>query len=115
MGACACTGYDGAADAAAVSDAFVSYSRRDAQFVLNVVQAMQAHGKEIWMDVEGIADGEVFPDALQEAIETAVVFVYVISPDSASAAECAREAELAVSYGKRIVPRLPPGFRRGPP
>src|SRR4051794_9886181 len=56
------------------------------------------------MDVEGIADGEVFPEALQEAIEAAAAFVYVISPDSASSAECAREAELAVGYGKRIVP-----------
>ena len=49
-------------------DVFVSYSRSDAEFVHGLVSELEARGKSVWLDTEGIGDGEVFPDAIRLAI-----------------------------------------------
>ena len=51
-------------------DVFVSYSRDDVAFVRQLVDALHAHDKDVWVDVEGIRDAEVFPAALRSAIES---------------------------------------------
>jgi hypothetical protein len=53
-----------------VADVFISYSRRDAEFVHRLQDELESRGKEVWVDVEGIRDAEVFPYALQRAIES---------------------------------------------
>ena len=52
-----------------VADVFLSYSRRDGEFVHRLTSALQERGKDVWLDVEGIRDTEVFPEALRRAIE----------------------------------------------
>ena len=66
--------------------------------------ALEARGKEVWVDVEGIRDGEVFPEALRRAIESSDAFVFVISPDSVHSSFCEEEVEHAARLNKRIVP-----------
>src|SRR3954451_19927567 len=83
---------------------FISYSRRDSQFVGGLAAGLRARGKDVWIDIEGIRDAEIFPVALQEAIESSDGFVFVISPASVSSEYCMREVGNAVEYGKRIVP-----------
>jgi WD40 repeat protein len=58
----------------------------------------------VWVDVDGIRDGEVFPEALRRAIESSDSFVFVISPDSVRSSFCEEEVEHAASLNKRIVP-----------
>jgi hypothetical protein len=65
-----------------MADVFVSYSRRDTEAVQRLVEGLQARGKEVWLDVDGIRDAEVFPAALRRAVEGSDGFVFVISPDS---------------------------------
>ena len=65
-----------------MADVFLSYSRRDGKFVRRLASALQDRGKEVWVDVDGIRDAEVFPEALRRAIESSDAFVFVISPDS---------------------------------
>ena len=33
-----------------------------------MVAALQERGKEVWVDVEGVRDAEVFPEALRQAV-----------------------------------------------
>ena len=87
-----------------VADVFLSYSRLDGAFVRRLFSALRARGKDVWVDVDGIRDGEVFPDALHRAIESSDAFVFVISPDSVHSSFCEEEVEHAAHLNKRIVP-----------
>jgi WD40 repeat protein len=87
-----------------LADVFVSYSRRDAEPVQRLVAALQERGKDVWMDVDGIRDAEVFPAALRTAVEGSDGFVFVISPDSVASDFCEQEVEHAIELNKRIVP-----------
>ena len=89
-----------------MADVFVSYSRRDSEFVRRLASSMTEHGKEIWVDTEGIADGEVFPEAIKRAIEQSDAFLFVITPASVASAYCENEVEYARELQKRIVPVL---------
>ena len=83
---------------------FISYSRRDSHFVGPLAEGLRGRGKDVWIDIEGIRDAEVFPTALREAIDSSEGFVFVISPASVSSRYCMREVGDAVETGKRIVP-----------
>jgi WD40 repeat protein len=89
-----------------MADAFVSYSRRDGEFVNRLVDGLTERGKDVWVDVEGIRDAEVFPAALRSAVEQSDAFVFVISPDSVASDYCEQEVEHALELNKRIVPLL---------
>ncbi len=89
-----------------MADVFVSYSRRDAAFVSVLVEDLQDHGKSVWVDTDGIGDGEVFPDVIRAAIEGSDVFVFVITPDSAASRFCESEVDHALELNKRVVPVL---------
>jgi WD40 repeat protein len=87
-----------------MADVFVSYSRRDSEFVRRLTASVAEHGKEAWLDTEGIADGEVFPEAIKRAIEGSDAFVFVITPAAVKSAYCEHEVEYAREMQKRIVP-----------
>jgi WD40 repeat protein len=89
-----------------MADVFLSYSRRDSEFVTRLAQSIEDRGKAVWLDVEGIADGEVFPEAIKRAIEQSDAFVFVITPASVASSYCENEVEYAREMAKRIVPVL---------
>jgi TIR domain-containing protein len=89
-----------------MADAFVSYSRRDQEFVGRLTESIAARGKEVWLDTEGISDGEVFPEAIKRAIEGSDAFLFVITPSAVTSAYCENEVEYARKLHKRIVPVL---------
>jgi len=87
-----------------MADVFISYSRRDSRFVRALADGLRLHGKDVWLDIQGIRDAEVFPEALSSAIGSSDGFVFVISPASVESLYCMREVGDAVDAGKRIVP-----------
>lgn len=87
-----------------MADVFVSYSRSDSELVDRLVERLRERGKDVWVDVEGIRDAEVFPAALRRAVEGSDGFVFVISPDSVASPFCEQEVDHAVELNKRIVP-----------
>ena len=89
-----------------MADVFVSYSRRDSEFVTRLAGSVSERGKAVWMDTEGIADAEVFQDAIKRAIEGSDAFLFVITPASVRSAYCENEVEYARDLNKRIVPVL---------
>ena len=89
-----------------MADVFVSYSRRDSEFVRRLADSVSERGKDVWLDTEGIADAEVFPEAIKRAIEGSDAFVFVITPSSVESAYCENEVEYARDLQKRIVPVL---------
>src|SRR4051812_21187887 len=87
-----------------MADVFISYSRSDTPFVGALADGLRLHGKDVWLDINGIRDAEVFPEALRNAIGSSDGFVFVISPASVKSQYCMREVGDAVDAGKRIVP-----------
>jgi len=89
-----------------VPDVFVSYARDDATFVRDLVDRLEQAGKTVWIDTDGIGDGEVFPEAIRSAIEQSDAFVFVITPTSVASRFCETEVEYADSLHKRLLPVL---------
>ena len=89
-----------------MADVFVSYSRRDSDFVGRLSAALDVRGKDVWVDTGSIADAEVFPQAIRTAIEGSDAFLFVITPEAVSSTYCEQEVGYAGELGKRIVPVL---------
>src|SRR5262249_54380196 len=89
-----------------MSDVFVSYSRRDADFVHRLVDALTAHGLTAWVDEKGIPPSAEWMREILGAIESADCFVYVVTPEAAASEVCALELQHAFENNKRILPVL---------
>ena len=87
-----------------MADAFISYSRRDADFASRLAQELSNRGKSIWLDTEDIAPAARWADEIRAAIESSDAFVFVISPSSVASAECAKELQHALDVRKRVIP-----------
>ncbi len=85
-------------------DVFISYSRKDQQFVRRLEEELKARGREAWVDWEGIRPTEEFLVAIFGAIESADTFVFVLTPDSIASPVCGREIAHAAAHNKRMVP-----------
>ena len=87
-----------------VLDAFVSYSRRDADRIMAIVQAARARGRTMWVDTDDIPAGAPWRTELGTAIEAANAVVCCVSRAWLTSDECRREYRRAVELGKRLIP-----------
>lgn len=88
-------------------DAFISYGRLDSKaFALGLHQKLTEQGHQIWFDYNDIPFGVDFKKQIQDGIEKAHNFLFVISPHSVNSIHCAAEIDIAISYNKRIIPLL---------
>src|SRR5262245_59076894 len=93
-------------ESATVSDVFISYSRTDQSFVRHLVAALQAAGRNVWVDWNDILPSAKWHEEINAAIDDADAFVFVISPDSLSSQTCSLELAHALDARKRIIPLL---------
>jgi WD40 repeat protein len=94
------------ADIYNMSDVFLSYSRRDAEFCKQVFTDLKARDKEVWADFEDIPKAADWWEEIKAGIDAADAFVFIISPDSVRSDVCRDEVEHAVAQNKRILPIL---------
>jgi WD40 repeat protein len=87
-----------------MSDLFISYSRKDKEFVRRLDEALKRREREAWVDWEGIRPTEEFMGAIYGAIEAADTFVFVLTSDSISSTVCGLEIAHAAKHNKRLVP-----------
>lgn len=85
-------------------DVFISYSRRDRDFVLRLNEGLEARGKDAWVDVDDIPASAEWLREIHEGIDASDAVLFVLSPDSAVSRECARELDHALERRKRILP-----------
>src|SRR4051812_38418211 len=98
-------------------DVFVSYSRRDKDFVADtLLPALVARGKDVWIDLEDIPPAADWRQQVLVGVAAANAVLFVISPDSLSSAVCAEELARAVELHKRLIPvvRREPGAAEVP-
>ena len=83
---------------------FVSYSRRDREFVARIVDRLEASGHDVWIDTDDIVGSDRWRASIGEAIARADVVVLVVSPASMSSKNVEREITVAAEEDRRIIP-----------
>ncbi len=86
------------------NDVFISYSRRDKEFVQQLDGAFRKLSRDPWIDWNDIQPSEDWWQAIEAGIEAAETFVFVMSPDSVISQVCRQEVEHAVNHNKRLLP-----------
>ncbi len=89
-----------------IRDVFISYSRRSLEFARHVHQSLVDEGFSVWFDQNNIPLGVDFQDEIDQGIEKAHNFIFIISPSSVRSSYCLKEVKLAVKRNKRIIPIL---------
>lgn len=100
---------------------FISYSRKDQDFVVRLAGALEARGIDVSRDVDDLLPAEEWREQLEQLIAAADTVIFVISPESVSSEVCAWEIELVEKLHKRLAPvvyrdapndRVPAGISR---
>jgi WD40 repeat protein len=87
-----------------MSDVFISYSRKDKDFVEALHSALKNCDRTTWVDWSNIPLTADWWQEIQSGIEAADTFLFVISPDSVVSTVCNQEIEHAVLHHKRLFP-----------
>jgi hypothetical protein len=83
---------------------FISYSRRDTEFVTRLASDLDAQVAGVWFDQSAIQLGENWHDEIMEGIRDCKAFVLVLSPDAAESKYVREEVNKALELGKAIFP-----------
>jgi len=87
-----------------MAEVFISYSRKDKDFVRKLNDALIAYERNPWIDWKDIAPTAEWNEEILHNIEAADHFVFVISPDSVVSSNCKREIDHAAQNHKKMVP-----------
>ena len=87
-------------------DIFISYSRRDQEFVTRLASDLHAQVAGVWFDQSTIQAGQKWHDEIMEGIRECKAFVLVLSPDAMESRYVREEVNKALELGKTIFPIL---------
>ena len=85
---------------------FISYSRHDGEFVRPLVRALEARGKDVWVDLDDIPKSADWHARVEHGIEASKAVVVVLSPSLAASQICGEEIRHAIEHNKRLIPIL---------
>jgi len=89
------------------SDVFVSYGRKESKhFAGRLAERLSFRGYEVWIDQRDIPLAIDFQEQINDGINRADNFIFVIAPHAIKSEYCLREIELAIKLNKRIIPIL---------
>ena len=88
-------------------DTFISYGRADSKaFATKLHGELLKEGFKVWFDQNDIPLGVDFQNQIDDGIEKAHNFLFIIAPHSVNSPYCLKEIELAIKRKKRIIPLL---------
>ena len=85
-------------------DIFISYSRRDQEFVTRLASDLDAQVAGVWFDQSTIQAGQKWRDEIMEGIRECKAFILVLSPDAMESHYVREEINKALELGKTIFP-----------
>lgn len=85
-------------------DIFISYSRRDQEFVERLASDLHEKVAGVWFDQASIQVGQKWRDQIMDGIRACRVFILVLSPDAAESQYVREEVTKALELGKTIIP-----------
>jgi len=83
---------------------FLSYSRKDEEFVLRLRDALETQAIEVFRDVDDTLPGEEWLRRLWSLIEASDTVIFVLSSRSVASDVCRKEVSYATSLHKRVYP-----------
>jgi hypothetical protein len=83
---------------------FISYSRKDIDFVRKLAGDLEKAGYDVWWDLTDLRGGDDWPRVIPSAIESSAFFLVVLSPNSAVSDWVEKEYTLALDLRKKIIP-----------
>lgn len=89
-----------------MAEIFISYSRRDKEFVRKLADALEARKRTVWADWKDIPLTSEWLKEMLKNIEDAECFLFVLSPDSAKSTNCGDEVDHADANHKKVLPIL---------
>ncbi len=87
-----------------MTQVFISYSRKDSEFVERLAGDLRLAGLVIWYDLSGLDGGTRWGTEIQSAIENSQFFLVVISPNSLDSKWVQREFLFAESCNLKVIP-----------
>ena len=87
-------------------DIFISYSRRDQEFVTRLAADLDTQVAGVWFDQSTIQVGQNWHAEIMDGIRECRAFILVLSPDAAESRYVREEVNKALELGKAIVPVL---------
>jgi len=87
-----------------MSHIFISYSRKDSEFVDRLIQALELYGFPTWKDVTAISGGDVWKATISRAVRECDAFLVVLSPQSANSENVSKELAVATKHARRVLP-----------
>lgn len=83
---------------------FVSYSRKDQEFVKKFVEELERRERTVWVDWDSIPWTADWWNEIRRGIEQSDNIVFVVSFSSLTSAVCTLELDYAIQHHKRIIP-----------
>ena len=85
---------------------FISYSRTDKEFALELALELRSSGFDIWLDQLDIPTGSRWDDEVERALDSCEIFMVILTPASSTSNNVKDEIGYAIDSGKRILPIL---------
>ena len=83
---------------------FISYSRKDVDFVRHLVAGLEQRECDVYIDEDDIPAASAWREELEDGIAGSDNIVFVLSPNFVGSQECRQELEHALASGKRLIP-----------
>jgi hypothetical protein len=83
---------------------FISYSRKDTDFVLKFVKALQENGIKTWVDQIEIKPGQSWDMEIQKVLEFSEKIIVVLSPDSVQSTNVLDEIAYSLDNNIVVIP-----------
>lgn len=87
-----------------MSQIFISYSRRDLDFVQALVNKLRRRNFRVWMDKSDIKPGNNWQDAIKTSVSASDALIAFISPDSVDSEWVGIEIDEALDQGITVIP-----------
>ena len=78
---------------------FISYSHKESDIIIPIIERLQADGYRVWYD-DGIIPGTEWPETIAQHLNDSSVFICFISPSYVDSFNCKRELDFAVHKRK---------------
>lgn len=87
-----------------MSQIFISYSRRDLDFVQALVNKLRRRNFRVWMDKSDIKPGSNWQEAIKTSVSASDALIAFISPDSVDSEWVGIEIDEALDQGITVIP-----------
>jgi len=89
-----------------MTQVFISYSRKDLNFVNQLAADLKNAGLNVWYDVSGIGGGSRWRAEIESALRNSQFVIVVLSPDAISSEWVEREFLFSSNLKRKIIPLM---------